>query len=248
VLLCFSTRIRFRLCACVSASHARLSSSTRARHPQCVRFLPQPLPMSASCRPCHNCPKMSSLSPLHARRGSILRAAPNNDGRPCARMLSVQDSCTIAPDPRSSPWQQGWRWRWRWRRWWRQGWRWRWRQGWRWRWWRQGWRWRRRQRQGRRRRWRRWQWTWSRERRRLAEHDGKSFRWRSIKQPTVQVSRAAGVELAWRAPGGTAVACRAGSGGFLGLFTWSCHLVFIVGIVLDLAVLESKCGTGWLSA
>ena len=43
------------------------SSSTRARHPQCVRFLPQPLPMSASCRPCHNCPKMSSLSPLHAR-------------------------------------------------------------------------------------------------------------------------------------------------------------------------------------
>jgi hypothetical protein len=70
----------------------------------------------------------------------------------------------------------------------------------------------------------------------LAEHDGKSFRWRSIKQPTVQVSRAAGVELAWRAPGGTAVACRAGSGGFLGLFTWSCHLVFIVGIVLDLAV------------
>ena len=23
--------------------------------------------MSASCRPCHNCPKMSSLSPLHAR-------------------------------------------------------------------------------------------------------------------------------------------------------------------------------------
>ena len=43
------------------------SSSTRARHPQCVRFMPQPLPMSASCRPCHNCPKMSSLSPLHVR-------------------------------------------------------------------------------------------------------------------------------------------------------------------------------------
>ena len=40
----------------------------RARRPQCVRFLSQPLPMSASCRPCPNCPKMSSLSPLHARR------------------------------------------------------------------------------------------------------------------------------------------------------------------------------------
>ena len=43
------------------------SSSTRARHPQCVRFLPQPLPMSASCRPCHNCPKLTVAPPRPQR-------------------------------------------------------------------------------------------------------------------------------------------------------------------------------------
>ena len=56
------------------------TSSARARPPRCARFLSQPSPRPASCPPCLDCPRVSSRSPLHARR--LLQ------GRPRGRALA----------------------------------------------------------------------------------------------------------------------------------------------------------------
>ena len=65
------------------------TSSACARPPRWARFLSQPSPRPASCPPCLDCPRVSSRSPLHARRAL--------QGRPRGRALASTGAEGICP-------------------------------------------------------------------------------------------------------------------------------------------------------